>query len=439
MSQPTAPNSTIIGEALLDSGCRDLYRADFHQFFGLWAVEPERFGRMVDSFDRFDLTAHVADRSVQGDFTTIENGRIALIEIDGTMTKRGSSLTGGGTVELRQQIRAARRSEDIDAILIKIDSPGGTLAGTAELGDSIALAASEKPTEVFIEDLGASAAFWVASQAGRITVNRAGLVGSMGVLSVLVDASEQFENEGVRVIVVKAGEFKGTGVIGTKVTDAQIAEIQELVDSGNQLFRAAVGRGRGMSEKQLDKVNNGKLFTAADALKLGLVDRIGTIDDVIESLLSSIDGQEPEVKAMSESVAASLAELKAACPGAASDFLLSQIEANATVSDAQRAFIAHQQLQLEAVQSERTAAIEMARTAEQRAKDAESMPGNSPTATSQAKEEPDQSPRDQWLAAVKSVMARDKVTRPEACVRVDLENPGLRDAMNDSFVPQAKK
>lgn len=216
----------------------------------------------------------------------VENG-VAVIPISGPMMKGDSKYGGANTVAVRQALRAALADNQVKAIMLHVDSPGGTVAGTDELARDVAKANATKPVHAHIDDLGASAAYWVASQARRITAGPAAEIGSIGVYAVIEDSSAAAAASGVRVRVVSTGPMKGAMEPGTEITDAQIAYVQERVDEMNRHFQSAIVRGRGerMTRDDLATASDGRVFGATDARKLGLIDRVQTFDDAMESAM----------------------------------------------------------------------------------------------------------------------------------------------------------
>ena len=148
------------------------------QYFGPWLMLEDRFMHQLYALQHIDLTSHIqrahrdtAARQEQGgSFDTIRDN-IARIDIKGTMTKRGSSLGPPGTIFHRQQVRAALNDPSVEGIFLRIDSPGGTVAGTKDLADDVFNATKSKPVMAFFEDTGASAAFYVGSQATVVRAN----------------------------------------------------------------------------------------------------------------------------------------------------------------------------------------------------------------------------------------------------------------------------
>jgi signal peptide peptidase SppA len=213
----------------------------------------------------------------------------AIVSIVGFMAKATSPLDrlilhflgGTDTALALAAVEAAGQAPDVAAVLLHVNSPGGVVAGTDDLARGVAELRGRKPVIAFIEDLGASAAYHVASQADRIAVNPAGFVGSIGVYSVLLDASGALEAAGLKVHVVRSTELKGAGVIGAPITDPQLAEAQRLVDGMATQFIEAVARGRGVPVERARTWADGRLQFAQDARRLGLVDGIGTFDQAL--------------------------------------------------------------------------------------------------------------------------------------------------------------
>jgi len=351
-------------------------------YFGLWAMEESRFEPMLQHIASIDLPSHVAARREDVQSRTrssepVRTGAIALVPISGALMKAESSMfESTSSVFARMQIRAAVRHPDVSGILLLIDSPGGTVAGTADLADEVARANLIKPTHAYIEDLGASAAYWVAAQAGFVSINRTGAAGSIGVFGSVADRSRQFENLGVRVHVIKAGAYKGMGQPGTPVTQEEIAMRQALVDTYYGQFIQAVSVGRKLPTDRVQGLADGRVHIGQQAVSLGLVDTVSTLDDAvarlqsqiakpkgtvavttnttIESSVATSSGGQPTslgtqqllaAAAPLKPLAATLAELKAACPNAPAEFLMAQLEGNATVESAQKAFILQLQQQ----------------------------------------------------------------------------------------------
>lgn len=329
-------------------------------YFGLWAIHEPVLRAGVERFNQMDLHLHVQANEGSEAIEALNkdreyemlDGGLAVVAISGMMRKRASSMSSStSTIATRRQIRAAAKDAAVSSILLHIESPGGLVAGTKELADDVAAAAKQKQVIAFVEDLGASAAYYVASQATKIYANEPALVGSIGTYAVIQDTSEMAEKLGVKVHVINAGAFKGTGEPGTPVTDEQLAYLQQMIEQQNELFLSAVGTGRRMARDKVTQLADGRVHMASAAVTLGLIDAVRTLDSVIAELSqSSKKGQSRmsdtttttiETKLAAEPLRpapATLNELKEAFPKASSDFILAQLSAGSTMEQAAKAY-----------------------------------------------------------------------------------------------------
>lgn len=403
-----------------------------HEYFGVWSVHEETFRAAADHAARIDLQAHVranageAESAMRSEYEVAPGG-VAIIEISGPMMKFASSFSGGtSTVRARRQIRLAASDEEVGSIVIRIDSPGGTVSGTKDLADEVAAAARKKPVYAFIEDLGASAAYWVASQARQVFANETALVGSIGTFAVIEDYSGRAAQLGIKVHVIRAGQFKGSGQPGTEVTSEQLAEWQRIVNGLNEHFLRAVSAGRSMAMDRVREIADGRVHVGAEALRLGLVDRIQSFDQTISQarkpgsskMSERTETQQPA--STSSAAPASYHELVAGCVGADAGFICSQLERKATLSQAQANWMAEQ--------NQRIAA---ARADADQAKAAQKKPGQDPVtgpAKGAAAAASSGDPIGEWNEAV-AAKVKAGFSRAKAVSAVNRENPDLRVAM----------
>jgi len=264
------------------------------QYLGAWAMHIPAFEQVVQHVRGLNLAVHIqaaqAEVPATGEsktkgYMTTEDG-IAVIQVVGTLTKYGSSLTDGpSTVSVRRALRNATESADVKAVMLLVDSPGGAVSGTGDLADDVHQANKSKPVAAYIEDIGASGAYWIASQAGRIVANPSALVGSIGTFGIIRDYSEMDAKAGIKTHVIRAGKFKGAGAPGTEVTDEQLAEMQAEVDAINAVFLQAVARGRGMGLEAVAKLADGRVHVGKAAQDIGLIDSIESFDAALSALV----------------------------------------------------------------------------------------------------------------------------------------------------------
>lgn len=215
---------------------------------------------------------------------TLDRSGVASIPLIGPMMKGWSKYGGVDTVRTRQALRRAEKDTDVKAVLLHIDSPGGTVAGTGELARDVRNLNTMKPVHAHIEDTGASAAYWVASQARRITATPTSEIGSIGTVAVVDDTSEAAGTEGVKVHVISTGPYKGAFADGAPVSQDDLDYLKGLVDGLNKHFLNGVSLGRGMAIGKVRDSADGRVFLAAEAQERGLIDAVGTIDDATRSI-----------------------------------------------------------------------------------------------------------------------------------------------------------
>jgi signal peptide peptidase SppA len=213
-------------------------------------------------------------------------GGIALVPIHGVIEQRGgffSMFFGGCSCEmLTEQLRQAVNDPNVSAIVLDVDSPGGDVSGVDELAQEIYNARKVKPITAVSNCLMASAAYYLASQASEVIASPSSLTGSIGVYTTHEDDSEALDNMGVKMTLISYGANKTEGNSYEPLSDSAREHMQEMVDSFGNSFEKAVARGRGVKQDEVQKkFGQGRVFPAAKAVKLGMADRVGTLDDAL--------------------------------------------------------------------------------------------------------------------------------------------------------------
>lgn len=284
----------------------------------IWAMHPLRFRPFAAAL--MEKSDEIAQARASGDFQSQEreafrrNGAVGVVDIKGVLLKRDGPLlrSFGFNVtdfeEIARGIRAALADEQVEVIGLHIESPGGQAVGLKELADIIFNARSEKPVIAFLDDLAASAAFFLGSQAspGQVVSTHDALVASIGTFIAIDDWSKLFEEAGIKVHVIGSGPHKGVGTFGAEITDEQLAGLQKIVNGLAESFIEAVAQGRGMKVKAVAALATGNVFLGHDAIDMGLVDRVGTIEDA----LSGVSEETQEAGTMTKTATAAAAANK---------------------------------------------------------------------------------------------------------------------------------
>ena len=218
---------------------------------------------------------------------------VALIHIDGVIAGTGTVYEGYITPEyLLDQLDQAIGDPDVMAIVLRIDSPGGTVAASWEIAEAVRRASEQKPIVASIGDVGASGAYMVAAQCDRIVASPGSAVGSIGVIMEVPNIEGLLDKLGVEFTTITTGEFKDSGSPYRSLTETETARYREQMAGAYDLFIADVARGRQMPEATIRSLATGWVWLGAEAKDLGLVDELGTFDDGIATAaeLGGIEG-----------------------------------------------------------------------------------------------------------------------------------------------------
>jgi protease-4 len=175
-----------------------------------------------------------------------------------------------------------RRRGSVRALVIEIDSPGGTVAASDYIYGALARLAAEKPVFAFSGNVCASGGYLIAAAARALVVQPAAVVGSIGVISVRPLAEDFLRRYGLAVNVSKSGELKDAGAFWRTPTKQELEKEQALVDEYFEMFLERIEAGRKIDPARLRQLATGEVFTGRSAVEAGLADRIGTLDDAFE-------------------------------------------------------------------------------------------------------------------------------------------------------------
>lgn len=220
----------------------------------------------------------LAARSAGGSKVALGDA-VGVVKIDGVIA--GSGTAGMVTPErFLEMLTKAEKDDSVKAIVLRVDSPGGTVAASEEIASYVK--ACEKPVVVSIGDVGASGAYMVSSQADKILANPGSAVGSIGVISEIPNVAGLLDKVGVKFTVIHAGKYKDTGSPYRAMTPTEKALIQGSVDDVYGQFIDIVAQGRNMPRSKVESLATGWAWNGEKAKSLGLVDEIGTYQDAVK-------------------------------------------------------------------------------------------------------------------------------------------------------------
>lgn len=266
-----------------------------------WALDPAIHAQMEAILERWATGARLSATDIQaaiGNAPQVATdrraqagaaggGAVAVIPVYGVLTHRAHALQASTTMTstevLASSLRAAANNPEISAIVLDIDSPGGSVFGVQEVGDVIHGLRGTKPIIAVANAQAASGAYWIASQADELVVTPSGAVGSIGAFMKHTDASEKNARDGIKNTYVYAGKFKVEGNPDGPLEGEGLAHAQGMVDSFYTAFVRAVSKGRGVSVDTVrgPDFGEGRMVLARNAVAQGMANRIATLDQVI--------------------------------------------------------------------------------------------------------------------------------------------------------------
>jgi protease-4 len=212
------------------------------------------------------------------------SGKIALIYADGDVVMGKGQNEAIASDDYRALIQKIRNDKSIDAVVLRVNSPGGSALASDIIWREINLLKKEKPVVVSMGDVAASGGYYIACGADSIFADANTITGSIGVFSVIPNAEKFLKNKvGITFDRVKTGQYADAPSATRALTVTEQRFLQAGVDSVYHTFKSRVAAGRQKSVDYIDSIAQGRVWTGADAIKVGLVDKIGTLNDALAS------------------------------------------------------------------------------------------------------------------------------------------------------------
>ncbi len=233
-----------------------------------------------------------------GDF----DSRVAVLNVDGVIQDTGSTSSLFGTSGYNhsffmEQLESIKEDPSVKAVVLAVNSPGGGVVESAEIYDKITeiQEETEKPFYVSMGAMAASGGYYIAAPADKIFVNEETLTGSIGVIMQSVNYGELAERYGVDFVTIKSGPYKDIMSPTREMTEDERALLQEMLDDSYESFVDVIEEGRGMTEKEVKAVADGRIMNGRQAVEAKLADDIGFEEDVIEQVKADFDLDNAEV------------------------------------------------------------------------------------------------------------------------------------------------
>lgn len=246
----------------------------------------------------FNMESEMDENVIEtGDF----NKRIALLSVTGTIQDEGSS-TPFTKVEydhqfVLSQLDSILNDDTIKGIILYVNSPGGGVIESAEIHDKLVQIKNERKIPIYVSmgSMAASGGYYISAPADKIFAHRETITGSIGVIMQSVNYTELADKLGVKFETIKSGAHKDM-LSGTReTTKEELAMMQEMIDESYEAFVDVVEKGRGMSEADVKKVADGRVLSGSQAMRAGLVDELGDLEDVIAAIRKDHKLQDAEL------------------------------------------------------------------------------------------------------------------------------------------------
>ncbi len=262
----------------------------------VWAILPGKFMAIRDALAYLASGGTYSEAEIQAIVGASRRAQpqrksVAVLPMVGTIAYRAGLInegSGGMSIEtFRNQFRELMDDGSVTAIVLDVDSPGGAVDGVEEMAEEIYQARKSKPVVAVANTMAASAAYWLASAASELYVTPSGQVGSIGVFAAHEDQSGLMEQMGIKTTLVSAGKYKVEGNPYEPLSDEARAYVQKRVDESYAVFTRTVARNRGVDVATVrEGFGEGRVIGAREAVKLGMVDGIASLDETVSRLTS---------------------------------------------------------------------------------------------------------------------------------------------------------
>jgi signal peptide peptidase SppA len=266
----------------------------------VWAIVPEKLAAIREVMRRRAAGERLTDAQIRGRLgyhddevprrpQAARTGGVAILPLYGFLCPKANMVTeysGGTSLEAYgRMVRQAVADQSVGSVVLDIDSPGGLTYGVEELWAEIFAARKVKRVVACVNPSAGSGAYWIATAAEEIVAAPSGDMGSIGCFTVHEDISAHLAAEGVKVEIIRAGEFKVEANPFEPLTEEARAFAQATVDACYATFLKAVAKGRGVSTAKVAKdFGQGRMLLARDAVAAGMADRLGTLEETVARL-----------------------------------------------------------------------------------------------------------------------------------------------------------
>ncbi len=226
--------------------------------------------------------------SVSSVVSSSSDGNVGVVELTGVITS---------SKKIIEQIKTFKENSSIKAIVLRVNSPGGGVGPSQEIYREIVKTKKTKKIIASFGSVAASGGYYAASACDGIMADPGTITGSIGVIMEYANFQELMKKIGLVPIVIKSGEFKDIGSPVRPIKDEEKKILQGVADEIHLQFIKDVAKGRGIKQDKIAKIADGRIYTGEKAMKIGLVDKLGNLDDAI-NWAGKIGGVKGKIKAV---------------------------------------------------------------------------------------------------------------------------------------------
>jgi protease-4 len=243
------------------------------------------FALLLAAASGVDTTSGPLEPSRWAEQTVSGSGlsRVVIIDVSGTIGA-GSDIFGGGDSQddVLSQIKQATGDPLVKAVVLRVDSPGGGVVASSEIHAELTkLRDAGKTLVVSMGATAASGGYYISTASEKIYANKDTFTGSLGVILSLTNYADAYDKLGLKSYVYKSGDLKDIGSPTRPPTPAEDAVLQAVVDEAYQGFVDVIVEGRGLPRERVLEIADGRIYTGAQALELGLIDELGNLDEAV--------------------------------------------------------------------------------------------------------------------------------------------------------------
>ena len=230
----------------------------------------------LNNYSKVPRVAKTLSKNIKSD------NKIAVVYAQGEVVNGSGTSRQIGGDRLAKKLRQLRLDEKVKAVVLRVNSPGGSASASEVIGREVKLISEEKPLIVSMGNIAASGGYWISMNADRIVAEVNTITGSIGVFGVLFNIQEIANQNGITWDVVKIGKFADLNTTSRPKTEDELVLIQKMVDSIYERFIKNVATARNLAPEKVEEIAQGRVWSGANAQKLGLVDEIGGIETAIK-------------------------------------------------------------------------------------------------------------------------------------------------------------